>query len=416
MLIRSNYPDYLRDFVCKCGACRRTCCRHDWNVVMTEKEYRAAFDEALGSEAHAVAAAHIKPNPRSTGPGDYAFVEMVGDVDCPLLDGEGLCVWMRLTGRHLCSTCNSFPCTVMAYRGQEYLMPSGGCEAVLEALLHRTAPVRMLSEDREAVERNYYVHITEDLVTQRPLLGHYPRLVQFGLDVLQDRSRSLDERVACLLEGLARVDRMEDEGELGRLPAFLKEFEGGVVGGTGARDGVPVGADGSAAWLMVFVCGEMFAHYCHSSAHAPTALRILEGLGVAVREVRGARGAFHCLPQLRSTEDYPAKHAALSEFFERRSVFLEHVAVSLYLKMLLPVREPGVWTHAMYFAAVYAAVKGGLTGYFAPAEPEDESLVDVLVEILRMATHSELMYPTICRRLKAARLDNLQAMQALVRA
>ena len=374
---------------------------------MSKQEYQANTDPSLGEKLIAIARAHIKPNPRSTGDGDYAYVEMVGDVDCPLLDAEGLCVWMKHAGRHVCSTCTSFPCTTMLYQGEEYLMPSGGCEAVLESLLARTEPVRMVSRDNDETPRNYYVHITPELVKQRPLLGHYPALVDFGLAMLQDRTRPLDQRVARLLEVLARIDHLETTDRLAELPTFLEEF----LAQPGTASPQP---DAAVPWLPVFVCGEVFSHYCHSSAHVPTAVRILEGLGVAVQTVQDENGTPHSVPQLRSREVYPTKRTSFDGFFASRAVFFEHVAVSLYLKMLLPVREPSVWAHATYFAAMYAAVKGAVVGYFAPEIPTDQQLVDVLVEAIRMGTHSELMYPTICTRLKAARLDSLQAMQALV--
>lgn len=421
--MRSNYPDIWSQFACKGGTCRRTCCRHDWNVVMSRAEYERATDPGLPADLRALAEAHIRPNPRATGDADLAYVEMVGDVDCPLLDDAGRCRWRARAGAHLCSTCDSFPCTTMLYRGQEYLMPSCGCEAVVEALLHREDPIRMVAVDpgaevgeKTAGERSYYVHIADELVAQRPLLGWYPQLVEFGLAVLQDRSLRLDDRVARLLEGLARIDRLETTGRLDLLPGFLKGLAAPASSSGSGSGPVGAGSNPTVPWLPVFVCGEVFSHYCHSSAHVPCARRILEGLGVGLREVRGEDGAPHVLPTPGTSERvYPAKRAAFDGFFARREVFFEHVAVSLYLKMLMPVREPGVWAHATYFAAMYAAVKGGLVGYCAPEEPADEQLVNVLVEIVRMGTHSELMYPTVCTRMRAARVDSLEALQALVR-
>ena len=375
---------------------------------MSEQEYLANTDPSLGEELLAIAHAHMKPNPRSTGLGDYAYVEMVGDVPCPLLDNEGLCAWVKHSGRHVCSTCANFPCTTMLYQGDEYLMPSGGCEAVLESLLTRTEPIHMVNGDGAASPRNYYVHITQELVEQRPLLGWYPQLTSFGLTILQDRSRPLDQRVAHLLEGLALIDHLESVGRLDALSALLEEF----VTQTPAR--APQPSVAPTPWLPVFVCGEVFSHYCHSSAHAPTALRILEGLGATVKTVQDADGTLHSMPQLQSREAYPAKRANFDDFFDNHAIFFEHVTVGLYLKMLLPVREPGVWAHATYFAAMYAAIKGAVVGFFAPKTPTDQQLVDVLVEAIRMGVHSELMYPTICARLKAAQLTSLQAMQTLV--
>lgn len=406
--MQSIYPDYLESSPCKQGTCRRTCCRHDWNVVMSEQEYRANTDASLDPDLLALAHASMKPNPASTGEGDRFYIEMVGDVACPLLNSDGLCSWIQLSGRRPCSTCHSFPCTAMRYREHEYLMPSGACEAVLESFLGREAPVRMVSRDcGEPVERNYYVHITNELVKERPLLGYYPDLVRFGLAVLQDRTRSLDERVSHLLAGLLCVHQLEEQGALELLGSFLERYP---LAPSSFQD-IP-----DAPWLAVYACGEMLSHFCCRSAHAPTALRVTEGLGIRMDTRADATGAVRCVPSLESTEVYPAKKAALASFFRRNETFFEHVTVSLYLKMLLPLREPNVWTHALYFAACYATLKSSVVGYFGPLEPTDEQLVDLLVEVIRMETHSELMYPTICKKLAHDRLTSLAFAQALVHA
>ncbi len=429
----SNYPDFLAGFACKRGACRRTCCRHDWNVVMSAKEYRKATDESLPEGLRALARAHVRPNPRSTGESDYGFVEMVGDVPCPMLDDGGLCRWRALAGNHICSTCESFPCTCLSFLGQEYLMPSGGCEAVLEALVGREEPIHMVSADvpdNNLPKRVYHELADERRAEARPLLRHYPALVGFGLDVLQDRSLPLDERVARLMEALAHVDYLERSGQVDALPELLARLSSLTArrrpcddakthgGDSDARPdgGVTDGRSKAAPWLAVFVCGEVFSHYCHDSAHAPTASRILDGLGVSVREVPDADGVTRWQPVLSSKDAYARGRVALGPWLEQWQTFLEHVSVCLFLKTLTPIRGSSVWESAVYLASLYATVKGGLVGYFVRERPTEERVVDVLVEVIRMGTHSELVRPTICSRMAQVRFDGLPQVEALVRA
>lgn len=425
----SYRPDFMEGFSCKRGACRRTCCRHDWNVVVTRREYLAAADPALEAGLRGLAEAHLRPNPRSASDDDYGMVEMVGDVGCPMLDGDGLCRWRALAGRHICVTCESFPCTGLLVPGAEYQMPSAGCEEVLELLDGRAEPVRMACEEvpgpgegdagegaGAADERGYYMRVTEEAVARRPLLGHVRELVSLGLGALQDRGRALDERVARLLEGLAQVDLLERTGRVGELPGLLEALSSpqGRPGATGAPGGPAAGAP-----LALLACGEVFSHYCNGSAHAPTARRILRGLGFELAEVPGEGGGDgepRVMPRLRSREAYPAARARLDAVLAGHGPLLEHVAVCLYLKTLTPIAGPGVWDDAVHLGALYAAFKGGLAGYFADEAPREGQVVDVLVEMARMATHSELVRPTVCARMSQAGCDGLQAMEALVRA
>lgn len=406
--IMSTFPDFMLDFECKCGACRRTCCKHDWNVDMSEQEYRSVASAKLSPSLRELVDACVKPNPHSTSEGDFAYVEMHGDTDCPLLDENGLCRWISETGSCICSTCANFPRTCMRYLEGEYLMPSGGCEAVLEALLDRDEPISLVSRTIETPTRNYFVHITEDLAEKRPLLRHYPQLIEFGLRILQDRSMPLDERVAKLAEGLLHIDEFEQTGQINALPAFLAEYPTLPL----RKGGQGISCDEAPSWPVVYVCGEMFCHYCNGTPHARTTQAILSGLGISPRPSNDESGP-RVVPTLASPEAYPQAKEAVRDVLETRSVFFEHVAVIMYLKMLMPIREPNVWMHTLFFTAMYAAVKGGLAGLYAKSEPTDEQLVDAVAEIMRMGLHASLMYPSMCKSMARARITNLAAAQSL---
>ena len=402
----------MLDFECKCGACRRTCCRHDWNVTLSRDEYARTTSNELSPALRELARKHIKPNPCSTFDGDYAYVEMYGDVNCPMLDENGLCTWICESGECPCSTCANFPRTCLRYFDDEYLMPSTGCEAVVEALLRRDAPIALTSRHIESPTRNYFVHITEDLAERRPLLGLYPQLIAFGLSILQNRTVSLDERMACLLERLAALDAIENSKRTDLLPDFLARTPSLPSRASRAKSS----QEQPPAWPAVFVGGEIFRHYCDTTSHGYTSREILEGIGVEPRLRINDKGTRDVTVSLKSTEAYSRAKAKLASFFERKSVFLEHVAVCLFLKTLTPIREPNVWTHATYFAAVYAAMKAGLTGLFAQSEPSDEQLADAVVEITRMAVHADLMYRSIYIAMAKAQLTTLPGTQAIVRA
>jgi hypothetical protein len=408
----SHQPDFLDRFVCKGGECRRTCCRHDWNVILSKDEYDAATSPDLPEDLSELARDFVVPNPRATGEEDFGMVTMVGDVRCPMLDDAGSCRWRARAGRHIGSTCSRFPVTALSFMGEEYLMPSGACEKVLELLLDREEPICMASSDREDAGDVYHEVIDEKRVQDRPLIGHYPEILAFGMRTLQDRSLRLDDRVAFLIEALACLDRLERTGQAGQTSALLDRLERRRADSVRSEEG-----GWNAPWAAVLVCGEVFSRYCARSAHAATARRILSGIGLEPVAVDRAESGSGCRPALRDRGAYAAARARIDPCLKCRERFFEHVSVCLFLKTLTPIRGDSVWDSAVYFAGAYALLKGGIAGYFAcSGEPaDDRALVDVIVEVLRMCTHSPLVRPTVCKALAAAHLDDVSMVKALVR-
>lgn len=165
-------PDYYDDFCCIAGACRHNCCI-GWEIDID--------DDSLGRYAHTTGALgeRLRENIAAEPCAHFILSE---DERCPFLNGDNLCALILQGGEEmLCQICREHP---RFYNERDGVLEQGlglCCEEVARLILAKTEPVRLLSDDGTFPQDGLYRE----------------REVWFSL--LQDRTQSLDERVARLL-------------------------------------------------------------------------------------------------------------------------------------------------------------------------------------------------------------------------
>lgn len=128
-----------------------------------------------------------------------------------------------------CYTGSAAPVRI-AYRDDLYEYPSLADEEVLAQLVDRTEPLVLAetADTRGAIQPAdtavRALVIDDAAVAARPLLDAYPRLVAWGLRVLQDRSFTVDERVWLLAHLCAAVQHCEVKGHLDALDVAINCF------------------------------------------------------------------------------------------------------------------------------------------------------------------------------------------------
>jgi hypothetical protein len=389
------YLDFLADFSCKCGACRRTCCaRHDWDIAMTSAEYdgalaRAAAFRATGDagDARPSALAAIE----GLKPGADGLVRLPANEQgtCSLLDGDGLCSWRRQMGRDLCPICRDYPVMRTRIFESEFACPSGGCEAVLETLLNRQGRLELrtqpLTREELAEPRAFELDVSRDDAGPDSLFGAYPQVLEMAVDVLQDERRSLDQRMAILVTQLDVVSKMVDIGQQGRIAACLRS-----MADEGRADAMVRGfeLDRREGNPAVRVCSELYGCCLASETYAPMAQRVLDNLGFS-RASRNPRAKVRL--RLSAPGRLAERREACRPTLERRSGFLSRVMLDTFMHSGVPLAGPNPWASARYFAVCYALIKFGIAGYF-DGDPSDDELVDFLVLALRAFEHNGAFY------------------------
>lgn len=351
-------PDYAPDFHCKCGACRHTCCT-GWEVTVTLADYfrllsvpcspalRRRLDTAL----------HLVENPSEER---YACILPDWQGRCPMQRADGLCALECECGAEALSlTCRMFPRGVRTADGDEYSC-SGACEAVLEALFAREAPLAF-----------HPVPLTVEAPLPPPLVtGEAAResraIRQLCRLMLQRRAWSLPQRIL----GLERLLTAIAAAPTARLAAARHAFE---------LPEAPFPAEVPPLAALEY--------------RRRIALRLMDGsasLREYLPETLAALGLTADAPA--GEEALAASRAALARFagrFPAWEVYAEHMLVNHVFYRGFPYTEhPAAPAEgALSLAAVYAMLRLLAVGWTAE-HPRQEDLVDVCAAALRLMEHS----------------------------
>ena len=90
--------NYEQEYHCKCAACRRTCCRNDWDIDLTEAEYER--DRSLCRQLALDEQKVFEKKPEG------ARLKFDGQGLCPFLSQEGLCSLRLESGRCSGAVCD----------------------------------------------------------------------------------------------------------------------------------------------------------------------------------------------------------------------------------------------------------------------------------------------------------------------
>lgn len=186
-------PDYYPAFACKGGACRTNCCL-GWRVTISLQDYFRLLGIECSSELRRKldVALHVLPD---ATPDRYAEISPNWFDRCPLLDDAGLCMLQAECGEEALSlTCRYHP------RGIRRAVIatcccSASCEAVIEAFMHRSAPIRLID-----CPLSFEVPLPP-LDTDEQRRAEAKKALVEAVACLQDRRASFRRRLCRLVTG-----------------------------------------------------------------------------------------------------------------------------------------------------------------------------------------------------------------------
>jgi len=198
MSVRHNYtvPDYYPDFHCKAGACRHPCCV-GWDIDISMKEYFHLLGMDCSPELRRKLDTAFR-FPESPSEGSYAKISPRWNGDCPLRRENGYCALQCECGeRALPAVCRYYPRTP-ASEYMYHCVCANSCEAVLELLMEKQAPLTFIKQNMTFQIEDEVAHHTDAMAKVFPAVG------RACVRILQDRTRPLSRRLQ-LLGDLTRV-------------------------------------------------------------------------------------------------------------------------------------------------------------------------------------------------------------------
>ncbi len=190
-----TFPEYYKDFACKCGDCRNTCC-HGWGIALSQDEYFRVMGTECSPELRRRLDVAFRPatNPAPT-PERYALISYNWLGRCPIQTEEGLCLLHRECGEGaIPEICRRYPRCVRISPVHE-ACTSTACERTLELLWADDQPVRFVNGELEIYDENFDAPAAASMAA---LEFSSKRAEMFA--IISDRTKSIDARIGTAAE------------------------------------------------------------------------------------------------------------------------------------------------------------------------------------------------------------------------
>lgn len=210
---------YYDEFCCSGADCADSCCKY-WHIDISKKEYLEYKNMKCSSALKTAfeGAFKIKQNPTDFV---YAEIRLKEDGSCPMLDKDSLCMLHKELGENALSlTCQIFPRLHMKV-GNDTVMQScnATCSRVTEILMEHPEGLCIIEEVYNGKDRyiNNNLFTLPRLAPNRKELTYYWPVLNAQIDILQNRSFTVPERMLILGYFCQKTEEYIKNGEISRI-------------------------------------------------------------------------------------------------------------------------------------------------------------------------------------------------------
>ena len=191
-------PDYYEEFSCIASRCKDSCCA-GWEIDIDEDSY-AYYQSCEGAFGD-----RLRESMYVAEDGGYRF-KLKGPKRCAMLNDNNLCdLYTALGEEALCEVCTEYPRFSLFYGNVEQKCLSLSCEEVGRILFERKTPVSLVDHEMP----DFYDQGEEaeafDEDEDRDYIAFMEQVQERAVHILQDRSRSLEERMCQFLSFCSSV-------------------------------------------------------------------------------------------------------------------------------------------------------------------------------------------------------------------
>lgn len=354
-------PDYFPAFSCKMGACRRPCCE-GWPISVTMKDYFTLLGLECSPDLRRKldCGLHIALHPTEDA---YAQILPRYDGVCPLHMEDGRCALHAECGDSvLAAVCRLYPRGVRNGEDRECSC-ANSCEAVIELLLHRDAPLTFTHIQKDfglpdAPPRQHLFHTA----------GREQEIRLWLISMLQRREYPLPQRMLLLGKALHAMDEALAAKDDAQVDALLS-----------GKAAIPAPA------LRVPSHEKLLA----GLEAVGRMLDILDHTSNSIREY-GEEALAYFSDSASPFEKYEAAITRFNAVVPQWETWLEHLLVNHMFFVQFPFQDRPVPLKDEYLAlvAVYTLLRCLLVGCLAK-EGDLTHAVDVAAAAFRLVGHTE---------------------------
>lgn len=329
-------PAYYDSFRCLAADCRLSCCK-GWSILFDKKDYLSLKRQEGSPELNRRMENGVRRVRKGPLAGEQYGEFNMGSGVCPLLREDGLCQLQREKGHEaLPLVCRIYP------RSEDYLASgylerslSPSCEGVLEQLWELPEGIEFRSDP---LPRQQWRQVS--FQTEHPLPLYFSAIREWCIDLLQNRSFTLPQRIWSMGMGLKLLSDGETDME-----HWMEQAE--ALSGGEPPDVFPDGERPLAMFLSNCL-HTLWVIQTNDPELKSVKEQVFAGMGLELHTDR-SRLTVPLAPYLNA-------RAKFAERFRDRDYFMENLMVAAFFHLNMPhtVSRQALWKSYVNFCNLYA--------------------------------------------------------------
>ncbi|MGG2017886.1 flagellin lysine-N-methylase [Bacillus sp. S10(2024)] len=401
-------PQYMQQFSCIGSECEDSCCI-GWRVTVDEdtyKKYKKSRDLEL-KPLFKNKVTRQRSNPSSES---YAKIQMEDGRRCSFLSEENLCrVQLKLGEEYLSNTCTVYPRSINSINGIIEKSATMSCpEAARLALLNPNG-IDFAEIEEPANTRG---SITNSLKTDGLKIDNTPQkffweLRVFSIQVIQDRSYTLAERLIILGMFYQKVQKHIDQDDVHGIPNVIADFTNWM-----SNQGMKESLDNIPTQLAVqmALCKDLVGYRTNQSISSQRYRDCLDEMLKGIQYTEEAT--------IEELTTYYKK--AYEEFYEpfmtEHEYILENYLVNYIFKNLFPFGQKTLFDNYVMLIIHYSMIKLHLIGMAGFHKGLTTDLVIKLIQsFAKTVEHNTAYLKGVLNLLKENEFTTMPYMSILVK-
>lgn len=354
-------PDYYPEFQCLASKCKYTCCQ-EWYISLTKQDYTKVRNARKSKELQATIEKHFKRN-RTDNPTSYAQILYNEAGFCPLYTEDGLCGLQVECGYPILpKVCKTFPRT-------ERQTPSGlvehscstGCEKVVMLLMERLDGLKFIKQTADVLPG--FIPLTfSKAIALKPILNYHLDVTMICIQILQNRSYSLENRMFLLGLALKDLDEIEKDFSPDKMQNWLTTKRLFTRYSAQIQDTLDrITVDPRKSLVSAVQHGQLFQILFNNQKELID--QIFENLHIEITEDDMINS---------NTEYFQSQKEVLLKRFPDFEKILENVLVNLFFEYQFPLRQDSIWNQYKLFCFYYSFFLFMSVGYLCKNQTMDD--------------------------------------------
>ena len=225
MKVNTFLPKYMIEFKCVSSNCIDSCCA-GWDINIDEDTYNK-YDNSTGELKGLLDRKFIK-NEDEYDSFNYGFMVLKDENRCPFLNSNMLCDIHGGDGQeNLCITCKSYP---RVFNIVDNVYEKSGLPSCMEictrAFLNKDK-MEFVESKEDIEEKNIEIRRiidSEAFEGTESLLQYFWDIRVVSINIMQDRSFSIEERLNILNTFYEQIDGIYNSGEIDNIEELLEDM------------------------------------------------------------------------------------------------------------------------------------------------------------------------------------------------